>query len=98
MGRGMATRGRAGICTGVGARGIVAFARLLPLAGPDDEKLLAHLKMSDATPLGRWRGFKLHNEWGRKDCFFEMVTPFCPSTNYAIASTIAYLARVLSWF
>jgi hypothetical protein len=92
----MATRGRAGICTGVGAGEIVAFARLLLLARPDDERPLACLKLSDATPLGRWRGFKLHDKWGRKGFCFDTVTPICPSTNYAIASTIAYLARVLS--
>ena len=92
----MATRGRAGICMGVGAGGIVAFARLLPLAGFDDERLLARLRMGDATPLGRWREFKLHNEGGRNGLFFETVPPICPSGNYGIASTNAYTARVLS--
>jgi hypothetical protein len=52
---------------------------LLLLARSDDERFLAHLKMSDATPLGRWRGSKLHYEGGRKGLFFEMVTPICPS-------------------
>ncbi len=72
----MITRRRAGICTGVGGGGIVVCARLLLLAGSDDERLLARLKMSDATPLGRWRGFKLRE--GRKGFF---VTPLRPSGN-----------------
>jgi len=86
----MIPRGRAGICTGVGGGGIILCVRLLLLARSDDERLLARLKMSDATPVGRWRGFRLHYE-GR---FF--VTPLRPSSNWTITSTTAYTEAVLS--
>ena len=66
---GTITRGRASICTGAGGEGIVVYARLLLLAGSDDGRL-AHLKMSDATPLQEWSGFKLLH-----------VTSPCPSGN-----------------
>ena len=55
---GTITRGRAGTCMGAGGGGI-ARARLLLLAGSDDGRLLAHLRMSDATPLLGWRRFEL---------------------------------------
>ena len=56
---GTITRGRASICTGAGGgEGVVVCARLLPLAGSDDGRLLARLKMSDAMPLRGWSGFK----------------------------------------
>jgi len=66
---GTISRRRAGICTGVGGGRIVICARLPLLARSDDRRLLACLKMSDATPLGgcrvrRWRGFKLRYEVG----------------------------------
>jgi len=71
----MITRGRVGICTGVGGGGIVVCARLLLLAGSDNRRLLARLKMSDARPLGRWSGFRLPSEGH----FF--VTPLRPPGN-----------------
>ena len=77
---GITTRGRTGVCTRVGGGGIVARARLLLLAGSDDGRLLARLKMSDATSLGRWRGFKLDYEAGSSGGFF-FVKPLRPSTN-----------------
>jgi len=78
-------RGRAGVCTGVGGGGVVVCARLLLLAGFDDERLMTRLKMGDATPLGRWRGFKLLYGGGR----FFFVTPHRRSANFTIASTTA---------
>jgi hypothetical protein len=77
----MIIRGRDGICTGVGGGGIIVRARLLLLAGSDE--LLARLEMSDATPLGRWKGFRLH--YGR----LVSVTPQRPSGKWTIASTAA---------
>jgi hypothetical protein len=71
----MITRGRAGICMGAGDGGIIVCARLFLLARSDDERLLAWLNMCDATPLVRWRGFRLHYErW------FSM-TPLCGCRN-----------------
>jgi hypothetical protein len=55
----------ASIHTGAGGGGYVVCARLLLLVGWDDQRLLARLKMSGATPLGKGRGFRLHGE-GRK--------------------------------
>ena len=81
----MITRGRAGIRTGVGG-GIVVCARLLLLARSSNERLLGRLKVSDATPLGRWRGFKLRYGVGRRAFF---VKPLRPSDNFTIASTTA---------
>jgi hypothetical protein len=65
------------IYMGVGGGGYVVCARLLLLVGCSDEILLARLKVSDATPLGRGRGFRLHDErkWG------SSVTPARPSGN-----------------
>jgi hypothetical protein len=60
------------IYTGVGGGGYVVCARLLLLVGCDDERLLARLKMSDATPLGRGRRFRLHGE-GRTGFFFVTI-------------------------
>jgi len=80
----MITRGRAGICTGVGGGRIVVCARLLLLARSDDERLLARLKMRGATPLGRWRGFRLHYD-GR----FSVMTPLRRSGKLTITSTTA---------
>jgi hypothetical protein len=54
---------------------IIVCARQRPLAGSDDERLLARLKMGDAMPLRRWRGFRPHYE-GQ---FF--VTPLRPSAS-----------------
>jgi len=45
----------------VGGGGIAVCARLPLLAVSGDGRCLAHLKMSDMMPLGRWRGFKLHS-------------------------------------
>jgi hypothetical protein len=47
------------IYTGVGGAGYFVCARLLLLVGCDDERPLAPLKMSNATPLGRGRGLDL---------------------------------------
>jgi len=89
----MITRGRAGIRTGVGG-GIVVCARLLLLAGSSNERLLGRLKVSDTTPLGRWRGFKLHYGVGRRAFFVKLL---CPSGNFMIASTTTCTEEVLSW-
>ena len=70
----------------VGGGGVAVYVRLLLLVGSDDGRLLTHLKMGDATPLGRWRGFKLH-DGGRRIFFF--VTPLRQSANHTIASTTA---------
>jgi hypothetical protein len=48
--------------------------------------------MSDATLLGRWRGFKLCYE-GRT----FVVMRLRPSGNFIIASTTAYTEVALSW-
>jgi hypothetical protein len=48
--------------------------------------------MSNATPLGRGRGFRLHGE-GRRGFF---VTPLRPSGNWMIVPTTAYMKGVLS--
>jgi len=84
----MITRRRAGICTGLEGGGIIVCVRLLLPAGSDDKRLLAHLNMIDATPLGRWRGFRLHYEW--------LYFWWRPSSNWMIASTTAYTEVVLS--
>jgi len=89
----MITRGRAGICTGVGG-GIVVCTRLLLLVGSSNERLLGRLKVSNATLLGRWRGFKLHYGVGRRAFF---VKPLRPLGNFMIASTITCTEKVLSW-
>jgi hypothetical protein len=86
----MITRGRTGIYTGVG---VVVRARLLLLAGSDDEGLLTRLKIGGATPLARWRGFKLHH--GGRKLFF--VTPLRRPANFTITPTTAYAEEVLSW-
>jgi len=70
--------------------GIIVCVRLLLPAGSDDKRLLAHLNMIDATPLGRWRGFRLHY----KQRF--VVTRLRPSANFTIASTTAFTETVLS--
>jgi hypothetical protein len=80
------------IYTGVGGGGYVVCVRLLLLVGCNDKRLLARLKMSGATPLGRGRGFRLHGE-GRRVFF---VTPRRRSGNWTIASTIAHTEGVLS--
>jgi hypothetical protein len=79
----MITRGRAGICTRVGDGGIIVCGRRLLLAGSDDERLLACLRISDVMPLGRWRGFRLHSER------LFLVTQPHPLGKLTITSTIA---------
>jgi hypothetical protein len=66
------------IYTGVRARGYVICASLLLLVRCDDGRFC--LKMSNATPLGRGRGFRLHTLF---------VMPLCRSVNLMIASTTA---------
>jgi hypothetical protein len=64
---------------GVGGGGIVVCERLLLLVGgSDDGRLLACLKMSNATSLGRWRGFRLYYKGGKR---FFSVTPLRRSGN-----------------
>jgi hypothetical protein len=62
------------IYTGVGGGEYVVCTRLLLLVGCDDGRLPALLKMSDATPLGGGRRFRLRWE-GTKVFFATLVTP-----------------------
>jgi len=78
----------------VGGGGIVVCAKLLLLAGSGNERLLGRLKVSDATPLGRWRGFELGYRVGRRVFF---VKPLRPSGNFTIASTTTCTKGVLCW-
>jgi hypothetical protein len=81
------------ICTGMGKLMSVRDCFCLP--GLTIKRFLARLKMSNATPLGRWRGFKLRYDGGSK--VFVYVTPLHPSSNFIIASTSAKNEGVLSW-
>jgi len=75
-------------CTGAEGEGSSSVQDCFCLPESDDERLLARLKMSDVTPLGRWRGFRLHYEW--------LYFWWRPSSNWMIASTTAYTEVVLS--
>jgi hypothetical protein len=82
------------IYTGVRGGGFIVCTRLLLLVECDDERLLARLKMGNATPLGSGRGFRLHGNGKRG----FLVTPLRPSGNKTIASTTAYTVWCLRGF
>jgi hypothetical protein len=71
----------------MGGRGYVVCL----LVGCDDKKLLARLKMSDVSPLGRGRGFMRHMEER-----LDFLTPLRSSGNSMIVHNHTYGGRLAS--